>query len=186
VRRLFAVLALMPLLAACTVVGSERALFTEADRAAWPIKPGVWALIDPEEKSCRKPTDVRYERWPKCAIPVVIRRDVLILPKGGGTTETVRLAYLLAAGDPMIVQFTAPDDRAPDEPAYAYAALRATKADGSAGLVAFPDCPKDDAPVKDIKTTPKGCLAATAAAVRAVAARPDAETAPAYWVGRER
>jgi hypothetical protein len=180
------ILALLPLLAACSMVGSEQPLFKASERAAWPLKPGVWALLD-EERKCKKPADTRYARWPECAIPVLVRADKVFIPKGAAIDEDASLPYLLAGGDPMILQFTGPEDRAPDEPPYAYLAVRATKADGTEARVAFPECPRQDAPpTPGLKLTSKGCLASTASIVRQLAANPKNESAPAYWIGPER
>lgn len=172
------------LLQACSVVSSEKPLFTAADAAAAPgLRPGVWVMLEPgcKDFDAARPTS----EWPECAEHIIVTPTTL----GGeskqrdGSMKAESLTYLLAAGDPRVMQLTAPADRKPDEPAYLYLGVRPLKTDKDGRITEGriwlalckeppnPDRPLDQPkgpPLPGLKMLPKdaGCLADAPGPVR--------------------
>jgi hypothetical protein len=123
-------------LQACAVVGAERPLFTAADAAGAPaLRPGLWAM---PEADCQGFDPARpADTWPECANMIIVRPGTV----GGdehekdGSIKKRELAYVLAAGDPRILQLAAPDDRKPDEPAYLFVGVHPGKTDAQGRLI---------------------------------------------------
>ena len=174
-------------LQACAIVGSDKPLFFAADAAAAPaLRPGLWAM---PESDCKdfdpaQPAD----KWPQCANLIVVKPTTI----GGnekqddGSIKKRELSYVLAGGDPRILQLTAPADKKPDEPNYLFMAVKPMKSDeqgrliqGQVWLVLCEPPPNPGNPLAKHKAEPmpgmkvlpddKGCLAERPAAVRAAA-----------------
>jgi hypothetical protein len=196
-------------LQACSMVGAEKPLFAAADAAgAPPLRPGLWAM---PETGCQgfdpaQPAD----KWPGCANMIIVRTGTV----GGdeheddGSIKKRELAYVLAAGDPRILQLAAPDDRKPDEPPYLFLGVKPSKTDpegriieGRLWLVLCEPIPTNDKMFAKHKPHPlpglrpmkdgEGCLADAQGPVRAAAAasegwlrKADLEDAiiTAHWV----
>jgi hypothetical protein len=94
-------------LAGCDAVSSKVALFGPADAAKTPLKPGLWAAIDPE-KSCSFDEKRPVDAWPdSCVLPIEVRAtDVLLYRKEKGKPGQWggQAAYMLVGGDPLIMQ----------------------------------------------------------------------------------
>jgi hypothetical protein len=94
------------LLAACNVVFSNKPWFTRADTADAPrLREGVWlgssSLSTPCSVDERQPIDA----WPDCARPVLVRKfDLVELSKANGRWQQTRMRYVLAGGEPFILQ----------------------------------------------------------------------------------
>jgi hypothetical protein len=100
-------------LGGCNLVVSEKPVFTAADAAgAPPLRPGVWSATQP---GCDfKPSDP-VAKWPKCAGGGVITAAAIMASvdtSSGGpdgqppavTKSPMTIPYLLAAGDPRVMQ----------------------------------------------------------------------------------
>jgi len=88
------------LLGGCNIVVSKVPMFVQADTAGAPqIRPGLWVG---EKDDCRYNEASAVDKWPDCAEPLMITatefRDVG--PKAKGQAAP----YLLAAGDPLVLQ----------------------------------------------------------------------------------
>jgi hypothetical protein len=113
-------------LGACSIVTSQAPLFSAADGAGAPkFKPGVWSMPD---NNCDFDPKSPPPTWPKCANATLVTGTTLgDVPGGGASKQTV--TYLLAAGDPVVLQLQAPAERDPTDPVFVYAGLRPTESD---------------------------------------------------------
>lgn len=132
--RIAIVLGLALLLGACNRVHTSQPLFFASDAPDAPrLRDGVWlietslALAEAEGKPCRVDTRRPVTRWPDCAEWALVRGGVLMgYEKGekGGEPRWESMAYVLAAGDPPVLQLaTTEDDGKLD---YLYFGLRVT------------------------------------------------------------
>lgn len=121
-------------LGGCAVVTSDRPLFAEADQAGAPVlRPGLWAMPDAD---CAYDEKTPAASWPKCANATAVtaaslaggERDASGAPKQA-------LAYVLAAGDPLVIQLAAPPEEA-EGPRFIYAGLRPTAFDDDRRVIA--------------------------------------------------
>jgi hypothetical protein len=175
------------MLGGCAVVTSDRPLFSAAERAGAPVlKPGLWAMPNAD---CRYDEQAQAATWPECANPSVVTAATIA---GGerdasGRTSQV-LAYVLARGDPPVVQVAAPPSE-PKGPKFVYAGLRPTAFDGDRrvtaariwlALCARPPRAKDATLTPPPETLPPGlvkrpgdpsCVAAAADPVRKAVVR---------------
>ncbi len=102
------------MLGGCNLVVSQTPVFSAADAAgAPPFKPGFWASPDP---GCDFKESAPFDTWPKCANGSEIQRDAIVgtmepttvTASSGDKTASgpkkVALPYVLAAGDPRVMQ----------------------------------------------------------------------------------
>jgi hypothetical protein len=178
------------LLGGCSIVGSDAPLFTAADSAGAPVlRPGLWAM--PNE-NCDYKEASPASGWPRCANATVVTPERLAGGERGPSGETKgSLAYRIAAGDPPVLQVSAPEDEK-EGPRFIYAGMRSTKSDKKGriteariwlALCTKPprfDGPKVPDPATEklpegLEARPGGaCIAKTAEAVRAAVARSEA------------
>jgi hypothetical protein len=93
---LFALAALM--LGGCNLVMSSTPMFTAQDaQGAPPMRPGIW--VSPEG-DCKFDEAQPVKSWPKCVGPALITPDKTF----DATDTTSGAAYILAAGDPRVLQ----------------------------------------------------------------------------------
>jgi hypothetical protein len=120
-------------LVACTGVASTTPWFGPADAAGSPrLREGVWRLAQPADKPCPAFDETRpLDAWPDCAMGLVVTAsEIKAMHRGdGGRTETEAFPYVLAAGDPPILQLA---DTSEATTGYLYVWLQPTKrgADG--------------------------------------------------------
>src|SRR6185312_15724277 len=97
--RATALVAAALLLGGCNVVVSKTPVFAAADSAGAPaFRPGLWLA---EKGGCKVEEAQPVAKWPECADPLVITpTEVHGLGDKAGKPEP----YLVAAGDPMVVQ----------------------------------------------------------------------------------
>lgn len=115
-------------LCACGMVSSDRPLFGPLDTRGAPVlKSGLWALVEP---GCKFNLRAPPAKWPDCAQPLELRdgtaRDVK--PDSGGERNEP-VSYLLAAGDPAILQARAPPDQGARRASFVYFGLRPLASD---------------------------------------------------------
>jgi hypothetical protein len=102
------------MLGGCNLVVSQTPVFSAADATgAPPFKPGIWASPDP---GCDFKASAPLDSWPKCANGSEIGPDAIIgtmqpTPatassgdKAGTGPKKVALRYVLASGDPRVLQ----------------------------------------------------------------------------------
>jgi hypothetical protein len=199
------------LLGACNSVASKDALFTAADAVgAPPLRDGVWVENDGCRFNVRKPV----QNWPECASWFVVRGGELLRwedDAGDKTRVWSPQPFLLASGDPRIMQVQYPPSEDPNTKAmvdegYGYLAIAPTALDAEGRIVGVrrwlvecgPLPPSDDKDKSKIRvdsqtlepfpglvlTKGGGCLADKAEAVRgaAAASRSFAEPVDARWV----
>lgn len=109
----------------CVVVGSDEPLFGAADAGTPQLRSGVWSM--PHDK-CEFDPAVPAADWPSCANPTIVRPGSM-LGGFGDKDGPQTLGFVLAAGDPQVLQVEAPADRKPNEPRYVFAGLRALELD---------------------------------------------------------
>lgn len=129
--RFFAVCCMGLMTSACVIVGSDKPLFTAADAQGMALRPGLWTMPD---DTCKYDPVQPVSAWPSCANGMVLTATQLT--GGFGKSDPPQtMAYLLAGGDPPVVQVTAPPDRKPDDPYFIYAGLRPGRTDSSGRIV---------------------------------------------------
>ena len=106
-----AAIALLTLLTlgGCNMVGSDTPLFSGVDtQGALSPRPGLWVASDPK---CRVKESRPVQLWPKCAVWAYVRSgEVLMYAKDQKPPAWSRTVFLVAAGDPSVVQFAFPPD----------------------------------------------------------------------------
>jgi hypothetical protein len=194
-------------LGGCAIVTSDEPLFGEADAAGAPVlKPGLWAMPD---GGCQYDEKAAARTWPRCANATVVTARTV---SGGerGETGVARqvLAYVLAEGEPPVVQPRAPPDEK-DGPKFIYAGLRPSAFDAERRVTAArvwlalcsrPPSPSDKSLRPPPTVLPPGlvkrpsdpsCVARSADPVRKAVARsegwvasggPDDFSLQAHWV----
>ena len=126
-RQVLIVLAAL-LLTACNAVVSTKPLFSAGDaRGAPALKPGLWAMI--EGTDCAFDPANPPAQWPECADQVVFDGRLMRAPDG----DKLPLAYILAKGEPRILQLEMRDQEGPAKPEtlYFYLALEAEPGGGA-------------------------------------------------------
>jgi hypothetical protein len=185
VHRSFGLLA-AALLGGCTIVGSDKPLFTAADSIGAPVlRPGLWAMPNDD---CDFDETSPAKGWPDCANATTVTADRLSGGERGPSGKAKgALAYRIATGDPPGLQVAAPEDEK-DGPKFIYAGLRPLDFDGQGrvtrlkvwlALCAKPptmengsDLPQPDKLPEGLEARPKGsCVALNAAAARAAIKR---------------
>jgi hypothetical protein len=121
------------LLGGCNLVLSERPLFTAADEAAAaPLRPGLWRSDDPK---CQVKESRPVQTWPSCASWVLVRSgEILELHAEKKPTTWQSDTFVLAAGDPRILQTQLVGDKGP---IYAFTAVKPLRLDDQGRIVAF-------------------------------------------------
>ena len=119
-------------LSGCVVVGSDNPLFSQADARGAALRPGVWSIPD---DNCQFDPTQPLAKWPSCGNPTVVEGGRIKGGFGKADKAPQSIAYVLAAGDPVVMQLEAPDDRKPDDPRYVYAAVQPERTDASGRIV---------------------------------------------------
>lgn len=182
---------------ACAVVGSEQPLFAASDaRGQAPLRTGLWAMPD---EDCVFDPAAKAKDWNTCANATLVGPATFSeLPGKGDDEDAQTLRYVLAGGEPRVVQVQAPAGEA--DPNYAYAGLRPLRADDAGRIVearvwlAMCEPPPDPKRVleEDEKrpTLPDGLVRnggkdPGCTAKRAAAARAAVERSEAWATGRD-
>lgn len=122
--RPLAIIGLCLMSSACIAVGSRTPLFSSADagEAAQP-RPGLWASPDPD---CNFDPTTPVDGWPSCANGTVVRAHVMGPPHDPASL----MDYVVAGGEPRVLQMPWPRSDKKGAPKYAYIGLKPTKFDG--------------------------------------------------------
>ena len=106
-------LGLLVALSGCNTVHSPKPLFRAEDvDSAEPLRPGLWLLHNVLDgvldDDCRFNPGKPLRKWPACAHWMLVREaDVLQLDRGGAEDRWQSAIYVLAAGQPRVLQVTA-------------------------------------------------------------------------------
>jgi hypothetical protein len=127
-QRLLLLLAAALLLGGCNMVYAEKPIFTQADAAGAPqLRPGIWAKRVP---NCKFDKTKPVEDWPECADPSLVSADHI----GDPEDASKLVPYLLAAGDPRVMQLEVKPDT--DKPfVWFFAGLKPLKSDRQGRIV---------------------------------------------------
>ncbi len=122
-------------LAGCNSLVSTDPWYTRADAARAPqLRDGLWRLEDPSQP-CSVDEAKPIGDWPDCTGALFIRGARLtLLSDKGGEHAPETMEFLVAAGDPMIVQLHDPEAKTNG---FAYLWLRATKLDDRRRAIAI-------------------------------------------------
>ena len=101
----------LPLLGACNMAISETPLFADADKAGFTPRDGVWLSDDAE---CRFDSTLPEFQWPKCAIWAIVNGSTGAMLVRSGKDEEQQARFVIAKGDPLIVQILWRDDAKED------------------------------------------------------------------------
>lgn len=116
---------------ACAVVGSDRPLFGAVDaRGQAVLRTGLWAM--PDEDCTFDPAD-KAKEWNDCANATFVSPTTFSERPNDHDEERETLGYVLAGGDPRVLQVQAPDGK--QNPNYAYAGLRPLRLDEAGRIV---------------------------------------------------
>ncbi len=102
---------LLLLLGACNMAISETPVFDERDAAKLVPREGIWLSDDPD---CRFDPGLSETQWPGCAIWLIVHSNgrELLLQDGKGEAQQAR--YVIAKGQPTIVQILWRDEAKDD------------------------------------------------------------------------
>jgi len=123
-------LATLPL-CACNTIVSSKPWFVHAAGAP-QLREGLWRGLS--DQPCDVDEKQPVQTWPTCAFAFVVRASDITLyerdDKGQATPSTV--SYVLAAGDPAILQL---DDTTAKPPQFEYAWLTPVRRDGQGRII---------------------------------------------------
>jgi hypothetical protein len=124
---------LVPILVAlclggCGMVSSDRPLFGPLDARGAPVlKPGLWALVQP---GCKFNLRSSPKKWPDCAQAAELHDGVAVLIRQDTKSDVEHeTTYLLAAGDPAILQVQGPKEEGRPRAPYVYFGIRPLASD---------------------------------------------------------
>jgi hypothetical protein len=184
---------LLLLLNACNMAMSETPMFSDTDRGSLLPRDGVWVA---EDSRCRFDVSQPGAEWPECAGWIVLRNSggELLVRDGKGESQPAR--FVIAKGEPPIVQVLWRDDAKEDgKTFYVFFGLEPGTVDPDGKLVAASSwevqCGVKGENASDIKPYPgisPECRPSTQDAIRsaAVASRATAEMAMRWrWLRPE-
>jgi hypothetical protein len=147
----------LTLLSGCNVVMTKEPLFTQADAAGAPsLRPGVWLFF--KEADCKVDESKPFTEWPDCAGGGLVKPGVVTGHKANAPADQLEdTPFVLAAGDPRIMQLQVDVDLSMQADAsanggatasasgassshsqpYGYGAVRPTKFDDQGRVTAF-------------------------------------------------
>jgi hypothetical protein len=191
-RRISFVICLLPSLAACNMLISETAMFSNDDRARILPQDGIWLS---QEKDCEVDGALPESAWPDCALWVVVREsgtDILVMD-GKGQSESI--GGLVATGDPLILQGRWTDTaKSPHRSFYGFYGIDPQKIDQDGRLLAVSvwpiECGTQSGANEGIKPFPgigSDCHAPSKDAIRAAArlSRRPGQIRQWQWLRRE-
>jgi hypothetical protein len=112
-------------LTACNMALSDHPMLSGEPKSAIKFKDGVWAAEDPDCKfNVKRPA----RRWPKCANWLVIDNGKVV---GGPDAKPgeVPVEFVIAEGEPPILEFPLTDEGEKTPKGYAYLAIEPTASD---------------------------------------------------------
>lgn len=142
------------LLGGCNRIHTDHPLFFASDAPDAPrLRDGLWLMES--EGDCRIDTRKPVYRWPDCASGMLVRGNEMLgyEAKKGEAGNWQRIAYVLAGGDPVVLQIEQTEE---DKLDYQYFGLAADR-DADGRITAFtawpalcgpppPPAPKDEKP----------------------------------------
>lgn len=123
-------------LSACNMVVTTEPTFMAADQATPMLREGLWVN---EEKDCKFDLKADATTWPECAHWVVIKGSALTGVSDKG--EAFSIPFVLAAGDPRVLQMRIEDEKAGEDgrkaAIYLYMGLRPRKSDKEGRIISY-------------------------------------------------
>jgi hypothetical protein len=110
--RTAATIFLATLLGGCNLVTSTTPLFSARDaQGQAQLRPGIWMNVD---ASCTVDAAKPLADWPKCANAWVVRPGEVMAGRDPGAAPATWVSYkfVLARGDPAVMQVGFSDDKA--------------------------------------------------------------------------
>lgn len=123
-------------LSACNMVITTEPTFLAADQGAPALREGLWIN---EEKGCDVDTKTPATTWPECANWIVVKDFAMsgIGEKG----EAFNVPFVLAGGDPRVLQVRIEDDKKGEDgkaaALYLYMAIKPLKTDKQGRITAY-------------------------------------------------
>lgn len=124
-------------LSACNMVVTTEPTFLAEDQATPALRAGLWVSAD---KGCEFNSKKPAKTWPECARWIVVKNNAMtgVTEKG----EKFNLPFVLAAGEPRVMQVRLEDEEKKTEngkPAalYLYLGLRPTRTDKQGRIIAY-------------------------------------------------
>lgn len=109
--RLLMLAPLLSLLGACNMAISETSVFAERDAARLTPRDGIWLSDDPD---CRFDPSLPEAQWPGCAVWLIVHGSGHELRLQNGKGEAQQARYVIAKGQPTIVQILWRDEAKDD------------------------------------------------------------------------
>lgn len=127
-----AALCLLASLSACNMVVTTKPTFFAGDAAGAPaLRDGLWMR---NEETCKFDTATPADKWPECAHWIQIEDGFI---KGTGENgEPYKIAFVLTASDPRILQIEIPDDKTAAV-LYLYMGIKPLKSDADGKIVEY-------------------------------------------------
>ncbi len=122
-------------LSACNMVITTEPTFLAEDAGKPALREGLWLN---EEKGCKFDIKAPAPGWPECAHWIVVKNSAMT--GVGDKGEAFALPFVLAAGDPRVLQVRIEDDNKADGKAavlYVYMGIRPLKVDKAGAIVAY-------------------------------------------------
>jgi hypothetical protein len=124
-------------LSACNMVVTTEPTFLAGDQGTPALREGLW--VNPE-KDCQFDVKAPATEWPECAHWIVIKDSAMTGANEKG--ETFNLPFVLAAGDPRVLQLRIEDEDKKNTDGgkaaiYLYMALRPIKTDADGKIVSY-------------------------------------------------
>lgn len=123
------------LMGGCNLVTTDQPLFFASDAPDAPrLRNGLWVIDDVDGSDCRFDPGMPVNRWPDCADWMLVRDGELLgydPPEneyGADVGEWTRRLFILAAGEPMVLQFEEPSN---ERPTFLFLGLEATAGDST-------------------------------------------------------
>ena len=123
-------------LSACNMVVTTEPTFLAEDQGAPTLREGLWVNT---EKDCKFDIKAPAAKWPECAHWMVVKGSAMtgVTDKG----EPFNLPFVLAAGDPRVLQIRLEDDKKGEDGKaanlYLYMGLKALKTDKDGRIISY-------------------------------------------------
>eukprot|EP01030_Chromulinospumella_sphaerica_P017172 gene17172-16994_t len=128
--------ALAASLSACNMVVTTEPTFLAEDQGKPTLREGLWVN---EEKDCKFDIKAPAAKWPECAHWIVVKDSAMtgVSEKG----EAFNVPFVLAAGDPRVLQIRIEDDKKGEDgkaaALYLYMGLKPLKTDTEGRITSY-------------------------------------------------
>ncbi|WGM39243.1 hypothetical protein [Caulobacter sp. NIBR1757] len=123
-------------LSACNMVVTSEPTFLAEDQGMPTLREGLWVN---KEKGCKFDIKAPATKWPECAHWIVVKGSAMTGVSDKG--EAFNLPFILAAGDPRVLQIQLEDEKKGEDgkaaTLYLYMGLKALKTDKEGRITAY-------------------------------------------------